>query len=125
MGYLKERRDGYIIYKIEGELCISEIELIEKLSSDIREEGKKGKINFIWDLSSLKFLDSSGLSVIALTAAYCLRSSSFLRICGAKKETERLLGLGNLSLHFKLYDTVNEAIGECELSASAVLEHQL
>ena len=125
MDYLKKTVGDCIVYKVFGELNIGKIELIEALATDIREEGKKSGCKFIWDFSALETLDSSGLSVIALSAAYSFRNDSHVKVCAVKKDAARLLGAGALSLHFKVYETLEEAIGEQEFSGPAVLEMQI
>ncbi len=96
-----------LIVKISGELDQhSAIGLRKSLDKKILE----GCDNLIFDLSSLEFMDSSGIGVIIGRYKNVCAMGGFTAIASAKPSVERIIRLAAIDKIIPLYKSVDDAI---------------
>ncbi len=91
MRFEKELTTDSLVYKIYGQMSVSNFEEIDKLIKDIKQHADFLNKGFIWDFTDMPFIDSTGLSVIALTVAHSIKNGRFVGVYGANEEIMRVL----------------------------------
>lgn len=81
-----------------------------KLKSELiilREEGYR---NIVFDLSEVKFVDSSGLSSILVGNRICKEAGGTFVICGLNEQVQKLIKISQLENILSIFPTKSEAI---------------
>ncbi|MEZ5003848.1 MAG: STAS domain-containing protein [Chitinophagales bacterium] len=81
-----------------------------KLKSELiilREEGYR---NIVFDLSEVKFVDSSGLSSILVGNRICKEAGGTFVICGLNEQVQKLIKISQLENILSIFLTKSEAI---------------
>ncbi len=110
MTFKKKKFDNNIIYQINGDLTINNFSDIDELNRDIKKTINKDKYNIIWDLENAPIIDSTGLSIIAITVAYSIKNNTLVKICGVNPENSRLFKISRMGGNVKLFACLDEAL---------------
>jgi anti-anti-sigma factor len=81
-----------------------------ELKSEIVLQNKAGVRNIILDLSSTRYIDSSGLSAILVANRLCRDAHGSCVITGLQDSVKKLITLSQLETVLKITPTVNEAV---------------
>lgn len=81
-----------------------------ELKSEIVLQNKAGIRNLVLDLSSTRYIDSSGLSAILVANRLCRDANGTCVITGLQEAVKKLIALSQLESILKITPTVNEAI---------------
>ena len=112
MKFQKKMIADNIVYQIDGDLTITNFFVVDRLCVDIRNSSKLGGYNFIWDLSNASLVDSTGLSVIAISIASAMRDGKKVKLCGINPDNSRLLKISKMGTNIEQYNNLNEALEE-------------
>ncbi len=91
---------------------------VEKLNSIVAPSVKsdavilneEGFINFILDLSAVKYCDSSGLSAILVMNRIAKENQGILVLCGLQASVKKLIEISQLDTILNIVPTYNEAV---------------
>ncbi|MGM0507008.1 MAG: STAS domain-containing protein [Bacteroidota bacterium] len=86
----------------------------DKLNKALHELIDEGKINIVADLSSVGFMNSSGLGMLIGGLTTMRKAGGDLRIANATDKIESLLVVTKLITVFKHYKSVEEAVKSYE-----------
>jgi anti-sigma B factor antagonist len=107
MQYQKDFQEKYILLKLEE----------AKLDATIAAQVKAELIslvtqqrNLILDLSQVKYIDSSGLSVLLVANRMCKESEGILVLAGVTDHVHKLIKISQLDTVLELLPTVAEAV---------------
>jgi anti-anti-sigma factor len=81
-----------------------------ELKSEIVLQNKAGVRNIVLDLSSTRYIDSSGLSAILVANRLCRDANGTCVITGLQEAVKKLIMLSQLESILKITPTVNEAV---------------
>ena len=81
-----------------------------ELKSEIVLQNKAGVRNIVLDLTSTRYIDSSGLSAILVANRLCRDANGTCVIKGLQDAVKKLITLSQLESILKITPTVNEAI---------------
>ncbi len=81
-----------------------------ELKSEIVLQNKAGVRNIVLDLTSTRYIDSSGLSAILVANRLCRDANGTCVITGLQEAVKKLIALSQLETILKITPTVNEAI---------------
>lgn len=95
---------AYTIH-VEGELDFYNR---SKLMSVIDSAFAKGQKQFVMDLKSVSFMDSSGLSTLVLTKRL-IENRGGIMPCLLSEVVKRIVNLSGLEKFFAIYDTADDA----------------
>jgi anti-sigma B factor antagonist len=94
-------------------ICMTEKRLDAQIALSFRENIKKladeGHRFIIFDLTSVQFIDSSGLGAI-VASLKLLGNQGNLILCGANENVSRLFMLTHMNKVFSIYMTLDEAL---------------
>ena len=105
----------YEISAINGLRLISlmgrfkEKEQSEELIAAFEEMLSKGKNSILLELSSLEYVNSSGLNLLIGMLTRVINAGGELAICGVSDKVRQLLVMTRLDLIFKIYGSVENA----------------
>lgn len=99
--------DGHVVVTLRGELDVSTAtELRERLFRILARD----PASLILDMSGLRFMDSTGISVLVATQQRANTRGWTLSLAGPKKIVGRVLRITSLDRHFRIFPTVEEAL---------------
>jgi anti-anti-sigma factor len=113
MNFNKSILGGWNVFTIEGEMSFPQIEHIDRLSSDIKALVGQGEYKFLFDLSLVPYIDSSGLSVVILTISNALKKNTPVKICGLNEMTRMSFEV-MVDFGVEYHDTIEEALAISE-----------
>jgi anti-sigma B factor antagonist len=103
----EERYNAVIIY-FDGEtLTGDETPDFNHLLHKLLDEGKK---NIIFDVSSVRFVNSTGIGLLIGGYTTVQNANGQVRLVGAQERIQSLLVITKLASVFKMYETVDEAV---------------
>ena len=70
---------------------------VPKFKAVIKGHLDSGKTHFVADMCALKFIDSSGLGMLALTLRHAVELGGDIKICGLSPEMQMLFALTRLN----------------------------
>lgn len=108
MNYSIEERYNCIVFEFSGDLMGGPD--ATKFNDKLHELIDKGRTEVVADLSSVKFMNSSGLGILIGGLTTMRNAGGDLRIAGADKRIESLLMVTKLITVFNSYRTVEEAV---------------
>lgn len=90
---------------------------VEKLDTQVAPELKsqfvfldnEGEINYILDMSKVKYCDSSGLSALLVGNRFAKSSKGSFVICGLQPNVEKLINISQLHSVLNIVDNKEEA----------------
>ncbi len=101
-----EKKDGFYLVKLEGELVFAELDKFEK---EVIKKIEEEPLSVVVDVSSVSFVDSSGLG--ALVKVYTkvrLRNHEFVLV-GPSEEFKKVLEITNLLGLINIAESLEEA----------------
>jgi anti-sigma B factor antagonist len=81
-----------------------------ELKSEILLQNKAGVRNLILDLSSTRYIDSSGLSAILVANRLCRDVNGSFVLTGLQDAVKKLITISQLESVLKITPTLNEAV---------------
>ncbi|GII03648.1 STAS domain-containing protein [Planobispora takensis] len=116
----RERHDDFTIITIIGEVDKTEEAL---LSEQINEALTVTRPRLLFDLSSMDFIDSSGLRLLVQASSRAHRCGGTCALCCLNPVPRRIMRLTGLDAAFDVYPTLQEALlhGRPESVASVKL----
>jgi len=108
MNYSIKERYNCIVIEFSGNLMGGPD--ATKFNDKLHELIDKGRKEIVADLSSVKFMNSSGLGILIGGLTTMRNAGGDLRIAGANKRIESLLMVTKLITVFESYRTVEEAV---------------
>lgn len=109
VNYKKIEKDGFEIFQVNGDFVMGQIgDLLDDYTNLIRD----GKYKFIFDLSNVDLIDSSGLGTILMGATHIMQHNEKIRICfdtdnATVKELFRVVRLDAI---IDYYPSVDDAV---------------
>jgi anti-sigma B factor antagonist len=96
-----------MLLSFTGKIALGrESQRIETLVRDFRDQNEK---KFIFDITHVDHLDSTGIGIIAFCFGTLARSGGALRIAGAQGKVLQLFQVTRLDTILSLYPTVEDA----------------
>lgn len=108
MDYEIIREEKFASFKFTEDRLNSVIAPLVK--SDLVVLNDEGYVNFILDLSSVKYCDSSGLSAILVANRIAKEHQGILVICGLQGSVQKLIEISQLESILNIVPTFNEAM---------------
>ena len=81
-----------------------------ELKSEILLQNKAGVRNLVLDLTSTRYIDSSGLSAILVANRLCRDANGTFVLTGLQDAVKKLITISQLESVLKISPTVNEAV---------------
>jgi anti-sigma B factor antagonist len=91
----------------------------QKIEWGLQRLLKENRKKVIFDLSSVNFLDSSGVGILMMCYAKLKKAGGSLRIAGAKGMVEDTLEMTSVNKIIQFYPTTVEAARDFQLDATA------
>ncbi len=102
--------DRNLVIKIEGDIDHHTSEEIrEKIDRDYFREKAK---NIVFELSSVSFMDSSGIGMLIGRYKNIEKQGGQVAICNVSENIERIFNMSGLQKIIKCYTTLDEALKE-------------
>ncbi|HEV3199578.1 MAG TPA: STAS domain-containing protein [Bryobacteraceae bacterium] len=98
---------GVAVIKISGRLVFGRE--ADRLESEVSDLLKQGQGKFVFDLSALDYVDSTGIGTIVACLTQIKKAGSELRTAGANPRIQRLFTTTGVDKLLTLYPTVAEA----------------
>jgi len=103
----KQTESGIVVIAISGRLTFGRE--AERLESLVAESLKAGKTRFVFDVSALDYVDSSGIGTIVSCLTQVKKSGADLRVAGASARIKRLFSMTGVDKLLPMYESVAEA----------------
>jgi len=100
--------DTTVVLAIEGRLDASSVPMFK---ATIKNHLDAGQVRLVADMRKLKFIDSSGLGMLALALRQAMQLGGDLKICGLSPEMQLLFTLTRLNKVFEIHNAVESALG--------------
>lgn len=108
MKFSIDKQEKHLIFKLDEE------KLDSTLAPDIKSEfvtlNAEGQGNIVFDLTSTKYIDSSGLSAILVANRLCDNLNGKLVLAGVNEHVMKLFKISQLDSVIAMLPTVEEAI---------------
>ena len=101
-----ERRDGFAVVAVTGELDIVTSRRFDECLADVRRDDA----HVIIDLSAVDFMDTGSLAVIVGHWKQVTAAGGTLALAGARYRYTKTLWLTGLADRLPMYDTVDAAV---------------
>ncbi len=103
--------DNVLVIKLNGEFSIFFKEEVENL---VIESAEKEVCKFVFDLSEVSYIDSSGLSVLILAGNTAHRSGHKVRIVSPTAQVKYVIDIARISRILDYQDSVDNAVESFE-----------
>lgn len=107
LGIESYRRDGWAIVEVDGEVDISNAETLRIAIDDCHQ---CGDVNVIVNLSTVPFVDSSGLGVLASSLKVAVQKGGKLRVVVVADAVRKIFFITGLDGSFELYQSLESAL---------------
>jgi anti-sigma B factor antagonist len=101
--------NGVIVITLEGSVMGGPD--AAELNNELHKLVDKKKKNIVLDLSTVKNMNSSGLSMMISAMTMLKNAGGKLKIASASEKIQNLLSITKLASVFELYPTVKKALG--------------
>src|ERR1700742_4947445 len=108
MKFTVDKHEKYILLKLNESKLNSLIS--PQLKSELILMNTEGQRNIIFDLSQVKFADSSGLSSLLVGHRLCKNASGVFILTGLNEAVARLIAISQLDTVLSIVPTTEEAI---------------
>lgn len=115
MDFTFEKEKDVTIVKLSGNL-LAEVES-KDLLTQITDKIHEGEVNFVFDLSDMQFINSSGLGMLLTCLTKSRKAGGEVILAEINKQLEDLLAMTKLSSIFTTSPTLDEALQQFETSA--------
>ena len=103
---LSERRDGFAVVAVSGELDIVTSRRFDDCLADVRRDD----VRIIIDLSAVDFMDTGSLAVIVGHWKQVTAAGGTLALAGARYRYTKTLWITGLADRLPMYDSVDAAV---------------
>lgn len=107
MKYGIDKQEKYSVFTLENEKLNSQIAPL--LKSEMILLNAEGIRNIIFDMSRIKFVDSSGLSSILISNRLCKNANGTLVLTGVNDNVMRLIKISRLDEVLQIVPSLQEA----------------
>lgn len=110
-----EKASGNVTVELRGKFLFVrplkeiDVNVSKKMLTDIRKRIEEGQVRIIMDLSSLEFIDSTGLSVMVDLQDAATKLSGKVVFAGVGARVMRILKVTRLDRYIEQYQSVEEA----------------
>lgn len=108
MKFSINKEEKYTVLKLNEEKLDAVI--APKLKTEFTNLNAEGTKNIIFDMSEIKYTDSSGLSAILVANRLCGSLEGYLILTGMQEHVTKLIEISQLTDVFNIIPTVEEAI---------------
>jgi len=108
MKFTVDKHEKYVLVKLNESKLNSLI--TPQLKSELILTNAEGQRNIIFDLSQVKFADSSGLSSLLVGHRLCKSAEGTFILVALTEPVARLINISQLESVFTIVNTVSEAI---------------
>ncbi|GAA3446243.1 STAS domain-containing protein [Planomonospora venezuelensis] len=115
----REHRNDFTIITIVGEVDKTEEAM---LSAQIDEALTAARPRLLFDLSSMDFIDSSGLRLLVQASSRAHRCGGSCALCCLNPVPRRIMRLTGLDAAFDLYPTLGAALAKGRPESAASVE---
>ena len=106
MDYAQQQNNGITLLSLTGEVDVS---VAPKLRSVLKGLIDTSTAKIIVDLSSVDFIDSSGLGLFVMAYKSIRAYNGKIKFAKARPEVLKVIRLTRLDKHFELFDSVEQA----------------
>ncbi len=99
--------DDILIITLEGELSIFFKEEVENI---VQESIEKDMYKFIFDLSNVSYIDSSGLSILILAGNTAFKNGHKVRLVSPTAQVKYVIDIARIGQILSYHESVEEAI---------------
>lgn len=103
----RETEGNILILDLDGELSIFFKEDVEKV---VQESIDKGIFKFIFDMSKVSYIDSSGLSILILAGNTAFKNGQKVRIVSPTAQVKYVIDIARIGQILTYFEEVDEAI---------------
>lgn len=109
MEYTRRQENDFEIFEVAGQFIIGQIGDLFKEYTDLIKENKS---KFIFDLTKVKFMDSSGLGTIIMGASHVMKHDEKIRICidTSNDTVKDLFKVVKVDYAVDYYSNINDAL---------------
>ena len=108
MKFSVDKRDKYSIFKLEEDKLTSQA--APMLKSEMIVLNAEGVRNIIFDMTQIRFVDSSGLSSILIANRLCKNANGSFVLTGVSESVQKLIKISQLDSILTIIPTLREAI---------------
>lgn len=108
MNYTINERYGSVVIELKGKVMGGPD--AETFRNELHELIEEGKTNVVVDLSSVKFMNSSGLGILIGGLTTMRNAGGDLKISGAIESVKSMLMVSQLLKVFDHYETLDDAL---------------
>ncbi|MBI2258606.1 MAG: STAS domain-containing protein [Flavobacteriia bacterium] len=108
-----DHKNESVIFAFSGKIQTSE-ETIEAMDT-LEQEISKEKRMFLYDLSHLEYITSSGLNFLVRSLTKIRNVGGEIVLCGVKGHVEKLLIISKLNEIFTIYPTITEGLNKFQV----------
>lgn len=108
MKFSIDKQEKHLVFKLDEEKLDST--LAPEIKSEFVTLNAEGQGNIVFDLSSTKYIDSSGLSAILVANRLCDNLNGKLVLAGVNEHVMKLFKISQLDSVIAMLPTVEEAI---------------
>ena len=101
-----ERRDGFAVVAVSGELDIVTSRRFDEILAEVRQDD----LHIIIDLSAVAFMDTGSLAVIVGHWKQVTAAGGTLALAGARYRYTKTLWITGLADRLPMYDSVDAAV---------------
>ena len=106
--YTISKKDGVIIYSLQGELI--DRNQASVMMEEIEDTISKNENKILLNLKELRYINSSGLNILINILTKARKSGGDVAICEVNKKISELLLITKLNSVFNVCDSVEKAI---------------
>ena len=107
MQITREARQGITLFKIEGEVTLNHALQLRRTFDAFAKEGHK---KVVVDLSSLDYIDSSGLAAFIQLHVATKKIGGVLNFCSLSENAQDVFKMAKLDTLFPTYETLEAAL---------------
>lgn len=107
MRIIREKRQDIILFRIEGEVTLQHSIKLRKTFDSFAKEGHK---KVVVDLSSLDYIDSSGLATLIQLHVSTKKIGGILNFCSLSEKAQDVFQMTKLNTVFPTYKTLEDAL---------------
>jgi anti-sigma B factor antagonist len=104
---LEKQGDGVCIVRLAGRLDLGNAAEVQRVITDVIAEGNH---RLVIDLGGVRFMDTSGLSVLVASLRAAKRAGGLLALASVSEQPRTLFTLTSLDSVFQLCPTVDDAL---------------
>ena len=108
MKFSINKEEKYTVLKLDEDKLDSVIS--PQLKTEFTNLNAEGTKNIIFDMSAIKYTDSSGLSAILVANRLCGSLNGYLILTGLQEHVTKLIEISQLTDVFNIIPTVEESI---------------